>query len=1043
MGKYKKVYKCAEGKNPFFAYQPHYKKYKIVDTVSALKKLARKMEHIEEFAFDTETNTLRVFGPNKDFSCVCITISWGEYDNYYIPMGHRRYEDFDRNLPAKKVRKYLGPIFERPDIRLIGQNIKFDLHVLARIGIHPTTTDIWDTMILSWLCDENTPNGLKENSAMKLGLDQTHFTEVTDTVPNEVKKEFGLKASNKATYDLVLIDDGAPYALDDSYLTWELYLGYINLVDQEKMTKIYVRSYQPFLQCLFKMEERGVTVDTNRLAEMSVEIDKDMEDLEYRMFELAGVEFNPNSSQHLAELFFGYIKPDPVDKKGNPKRDNKGNLVKAKVNWNIVEASFNFRVSNTTDAGAPSTSADTFWYISQMTFKNKHKQRGVEVAKLLTEYKKLSKLRSAFIDGLKTQVYDDGKAHPSFNIIGTDSGRISCIAEHTPIQVVGGSKPIEEVKPGDKVYCYDNEGKLRVSTVTNVFNNGVRDCVEVKWRSLGTHDYGSLICTPDHRLMLRNGEWVQAQHLTCGDRLAHLRRSEEERPRLYGVDVKGEQEQLFIKREVFHCTDSRKVIHHKDENKPNNDPSNLKIEYRSYHSRHHSKDRANRGEIKTAHLIESEHPRMNGSSNPNYKTFTYEELEELVHQYKGRIRDIPMDFNTFKKKCEEVGFDYKKVASLYQKRYVEVTDNQFIDAFFKCKGVVSRISAELGIGRFRVRRKIKELDLCYNHSVVSVTPCGSRQVYDLEVEGYHNFIASEVCVHNCSEPNLQQLPKADEEDKYQIRSLFIGSVDPVTKKRKKIIACDFSNLEMRVLAHFSEDKNLLEMFASGADTHGSTAVNMFNLDCDASEVKKKYPHLRQAAKVINFLLMYGGGAQRLYDQLKSDHNSPIDLGSPEYLKLYKCKNGLDVAQIYIDKYFSTYSGVAHFIRDQKKFAKRNGYVQTLLRRKRRLPDINSSNMKMKSYAERLAVNSTIQGSAADITSSAQNRVDADPWFLEHRCLMIIQVHDELVFECPEEYVEEAIPRIQYLMAHPFGDNVSLNLELRADADYGDSYQEAK
>ena len=720
MGKYKKVYKCAEGKNPFFAYQPHYKKYKIVDTISALKKLARKMEHIEEFAFDTETNTLRVFGPNKDFSCVCITISWGEYDNYYIPMGHRRYEDFDRNLPAKKVRKYLGPIFERPDIRLIGQNIKFDLHVLARIGIHPTTTDIWDTMILSWLCDENTPNGLKENSAMKLGLDQTHFSEVTDTVPNEVKKEFGLKANNKATYDLVLIDDGAPYALDDSYLTWELYLGYINLVDQEKMTKIYLRSYQPFLQCLFKMEERGVTVDTNRLAEMSVEIDKDMEDLEYRMFELAGVEFNPNSSQHLAELFFGYIKPDPVDKKGNPKRDNKGNLVKAKVNWNIVEASFNFRVSNTTDAGAPSTSADTFWYISQMTFKNKHKQRGVEVAKLLTEYKKLSKLRSAFIDGLKTQVYDDGKAHPSFNIIGTDSGRISC-----------------------------------------------------------------------------------------------------------------------------------------------------------------------------------------------------------------------------------------------------------------------------------------------------------------------------------SEPNLQQLPKADEEDKYQIRSLFIGSVDPVTKKRKKIIACDFSNLEMRVLAHFSEDKNLLEMFASGADTHGSTAVNMFNLDCDASEVKKKYPHLRQAAKVINFLLMYGGGAQRLYDQLKSDHDSPIDLGSPEYLKLYKCKNGLDVAQIYIDKYFSTYSGVAHFIRDQKKFAKRNGYVQTLLRRKRRLPDINSSNMKMKSYAERLAVNSTIQGSAADITSSAQNRVDADPWFLEHRCLMIIQVHDELVFECPEEYVEEAIPRIQYLMAHPFGDNVSLNLELRADADSGDSYQEAK
>ena len=71
--------------------------------------------------------------------------------------------------------------------------------------------------------------------------------------------------------------------------------------------------------------------------------------------------------------------------------------------------------------------------------------------------------------------------------------------------------------------------------------------------------------------------------------------------------------------------------------------------------------------------------------------------------------------------------------------------------------------------------------------------------------------------------------------------------------RKKIMTCDFSNLEMRVLAHFSEDKNLIEMFATGADTHGATAVNMFELDCDPSEVKKKYPHLRQAAKILNFL----------------------------------------------------------------------------------------------------------------------------------------------------------------------------------------------
>lgn len=739
MGKYQKVAVAPEEYRQYFDYQPEMKHYEIVDSVAKLRKLSAKMASIEEFAFDTETNSLRAYGLNSCFLMVCITISWGQYNNYYIPVNHRRIEDYDRNVPISKIRKYLGPIFAGPTKRIIGHNIKFDMHVLERNGIHIVTRDLYDTMIMAWLCDENTPNGLKDCSMMYLGISQQHFKEAIESVPKDIKKEFGLKASNKATFDLVLIDEGAPYALSDSFYTWELYLGFIDLIEHEGMLKVYKHNYQPFIRTLFKMEERGTSVDVNKLEEMSKEIDEDVEELKYQMYEIAGVEFNPDSNIQLAELFFGYqpeiIHPSKaVDKSGichwkelSPAEKQKAiklydEKVAAQGNSKLMKVSFDFHVLNTTGSGAPSTNGDTFWKITQMSFKNKRKREGVQVANLLLEYKKLSKLKSAFVDGMREQLYDDGKAHPSFNIIGTDSGRISC-----------------------------------------------------------------------------------------------------------------------------------------------------------------------------------------------------------------------------------------------------------------------------------------------------------------------------------SSPNLQQLPKADEEDKYQIRSLFIGSFDVPehSSKRKKIISVDFSNLEMRVLAHFSEDKNLLNMFASGADTHGSTAVNMFNLDCDPSEVKKKYPHLRQAAKVLNFLLMYGGGAQRLYEQLKGDHNSAVDLGSKEYLELYKCKNGLEVAQVYIDKYFDTYSGVAKFIRDQKRFAHKYGYVQTLLQRKRRLPDINSSDMKLRSYCERLAVNSTVQGSAADITSSAQNRIDADPWFVEHRCLMILQVHDELVFECPEEYVEEAIPRIQRYMSHPFGDNVELNLEFKADADSGDSYQEAK
>lgn len=608
--------------------------------------------------------------------------------------------------------------------------VKFDMHVLKRVGIHIKTTDIFDTMVASWLCDENTPNGLKENSAQYLKVKQEKFNEVTDTVPKEVRKEFGLKANNRVPFDLVLIDDGCSYALADAFYTWELYLGFLDKLEDEKMHKIYDKVYRPFLRVLFDMEEQGVCVDLEKLESMGRDIKNDMENLKYEMFEVVGVEFNPSSGQQLAELLFGYRK---LNKKGEESE---------KVNEHLLNVAFNFKPLSYTNAGAPQTDSDTLWQLSHMAYKNKRKQEGVELCKKLSEYKKLDKLNSAFVEGLKEQIYDDGRVHPSFNIVGTESGRLSC-----------------------------------------------------------------------------------------------------------------------------------------------------------------------------------------------------------------------------------------------------------------------------------------------------------------------------------AEPNMQQLPRVNEDDKYQIRSLFIGSeymvnsrygnfynyFDPeiasppteVIVKRKKIIALDYGNLEVRVASHWSKDEKLLEMFAEGKDIHGSTAVNMFELDCDPNDCKKLYPHLRQVGKILNFGILYGMSAPRLYLTLKEDHFNPIDLGNPEYLKQYGVKTGEEVAQIYIDKYFESYKGVAKFIKDQKRFAHRNGYVYTVLQRKRRLPDINSSDRRIVGYCERLSVNSCVQGTAADITMSAQNRISKDLWLKEHGVTMLLQVHDELVFECPEKYIDEAIQRIKRYMEHPFGDNVELNLPLTTDAGSGDTYAACK
>lgn len=751
-----------------FPWKPVKKHSEVIFSEKRLKEVADQMMRLPEFAFDTETNTLEVLGRNSKFKLVGISISWGEDNNYYIPTGHIRDEDIDRQLTVDVVVRYLKPVFERTNVRIIGHNLKFDFHVLKRIGINIFTRDIFDTMLASWICDENSPNGLKENTTSKMGVEQTHFKDVTQNVPNDVKKKFGYKANSKVPFELVLIDEGAPYAIDDAFYTWCNYLGFRNEIIDEEMDKIYYKVSVPFLFTLFDMEEQGVAVDVDRLKEMGREMQKDIDELQYKIYELSGVEFNIGSPAQKSLLLYGIddYTMSFEEYLAKYKKKNAKKLAKSKNGLDvksvkkkfedkqndperraILNNCFGFKPTAYTDSGNPSTDGDAIWRISTKTYKtNKRKQQGADMCKLLLEYSKLSKLKTAFVDGILEQLYEDGKAHPSFNQIGTDSGRLSC-----------------------------------------------------------------------------------------------------------------------------------------------------------------------------------------------------------------------------------------------------------------------------------------------------------------------------------SKPNLQQLPKAEDDDKYQIRSVFIGSPYVINKftgamfdieeyeidkyinkpedftvKRKKIIALDYHNLEMVCLTHFSGDKNLSEMFANDDDAHGSTAVNMFSLDCTPMEAKKKYPHLRQAAKTINFLLMYGGGATLLYENLKNDHFSPLDLGAKEYLQLYHCKNGIQVAQAFIDKYFTSYSGVAKFIQSQKKYAHRHGYVYTILGRKRRLPDINSRDGGVSSYCERLSVNSSIQGTAGDITISAQNRVYNEERLKEVLCYMLIQVHDELVFECPEEFVEECIPIIKYDMEHPFGDSDKKQVKyLRADYDVGDSYQEAK
>lgn len=301
---------------------------------------------------------------------------------------------------------------------------------------------------------------------------------------------------------------------------------------------------------------------------------------------------------------------------------------------------------------------------------------------------------------------------------------------------------------------------------------------------------------------------------------------------------------------------------------------------------------------------------------------------------------------------------------------------------------------------------------------------------------------------SATSPNLQNLPRAledisdeptrdlfkteeefivarnnwlDEKEEYDMWKQFEVRDIYVAGEGNLLTASDYSNLELRILAHFSQDELLLNMFKTGVDAHGDTAKNMFKLKCEANEVKKLYPHLRNRAKTINFLLVYGGSAKAL--------SHSLGIPEPEAQELY-------------DLYFATYKGVAQFMRRQKKVAKRQGYVQTVLGRKQYLPMIQSDNWSEKGYGERLAINSPVQGSGADIVISAQILIEKDELLKELGYKQILQVHDEIVGEVPGENVKQAIERVEYLMANCLPRELN-GVKLEADSDYGRSYAEAK
>ena len=256
-----------------------------------------------------------------------------------------------------------------------------------------------------------------------------------------------------------------------------------------------------------------------------------------------------------------------------------------------------------------------------------------------------------------------------------------------------------------------------------------------------------------------------------------------------------------------------------------------------------------------------------------------------------------------------------------------------------------------------------------------------------------------------SDPNLQNIPIRTEEGR-RIRQAFIAAPGC------KIVAADYSQIELRIMAHLSQDDGLLNAFAAGLDVHSATAAEVFGVGIEGVSVDQ-----RRKAKAINFGLIYGMSAFGLGKQLGLGRNE---------------------AQEYIDLYFARYPGVAEYMARTRELAHEAGYVETLKGRRLYLPEINARNRQRQQAAERTAINAPMQGTAADIIKMAM--LSVDDWLTRSRvdARLIMQVHDELVFEVEAGAVEELSETVVQLMS---GVGV-LDVPLLVEAGTGDNWDEA-
>lgn len=696
-----------------------------------------------------------------------IIFCWKPNESYYFPCGNRMFENLYENRNKTTVQNLINSLrakkrLDDPHCELEStqymnstsdaeltcdfilmdrcRDILQNKHLVAHNGpfewkvgyIYDIITNIKDdTMILHQIMYKfkDTSRNSGENSSLKylvhkeFNVDQLELSDFFAGYSDEGPEIKGSKRKKKKGYkvDFSYMDfDGSrAYAPADGDFTLQLFIKYKKDLVENYRELEYIYNVEVLTSCAIAyMEFYGHRIDESKINGAKEETAAKCAELEKQIRELAGLapneELNIASPAQMTKLFFERLEIPFKNRDEKPSVSKK--VLKQYLKLKDADGNPQYPIINA-----------------------------------YSEWKKMDTLMTKFFDNLPNFMYPGGFIFSSYKQIETGTGRMSCIEENAKVQVVGGEKCIKDIQVGDLVYCYDDEGDLRIRKVLNVIDKGYKECIKLNWISTGNSNTGSLICTPDHKVLTKKFSWVPAISI-----------------------------------------DKKTIVYG-----------------------HH----------------------MGGNDDANNIEYTVKSIESV----------------------------------------------------------------------------------------------GTKHVYDLEVEEFHNFIANEITVHNCNGPNAQQYPK-----------VVTAMVSP--RKNCVFFDADYSQIEYRVLTALAKEKNLMDMFRDpDTDYHTLMASRMYGVDYSLVT-----PQMRSDAKSFNFGIPYGMGFGSLAILLRGAN-------TPEFR---------EEAMEKYELYFKDQPNVRQFFDDVKEAATVNKYTRTQFNRRRyyRFTDKEGNyNNAIKARALRQAGNAVIQG----------------------------------------------------------------------------------